>query len=288
MSQVFINVLEGVLSEIDQFNRVWFASDHSMPPSFSYQVNFPRMEFVITGEYINKIEDPEFGLTEVKILPGDILYIPPNSWNKPEWNSDCSVLSLLFGKRQLGFSLVQKRKGEEAFFDVQKYSLQTRTGHALDHILNALNTLAKEKIQHPTGGHLLMALMTYCHGMLLSPESANQGRSEDLYQGVCIYIQENFHRHISRDNIAHHFNVSPNHLSRLFRQQGHMRLADYITWVRLERAKFMLTRYSFRLSEVALRCGFNDVNYFYRVFKSKLGRTPSEFRAIYSDQQRPS
>ena len=112
MSQVFINVLEGVLSEIDQFNRVWFASDHSTPPSFSYQVNFPRMEFVITGEYINKIEDPEFGLTEVKILPGDILYIPPNSWNKPEWNSDCSVLSLLFGKRQLGFSLVQKRKGE--------------------------------------------------------------------------------------------------------------------------------------------------------------------------------
>tara|TARA_R110001583_G_scaffold2536_5_gene18258 strand:- start:25841 stop:26692 length:852 start_codon:yes stop_codon:yes gene_type:complete len=282
MSQVFINVLESVLSEMDHFNRVWFASDHSTPPPFSYQVNFPRMEFVITGEYINQIEDPEFGLTEVKVLPGDILFIPPNSWNKPEWNSDCCVLSLLFGKRQLGFSLVEKRKGEETFFDVQKHSLQTRTGHALDHILNALNTLSKEKVQHPTGGHLLMALMTYCHAMLLSPETSNQGRSEDLYQGICIYIQENFHRNISRDSIASRFNVSPNHLSRLFRQRGHMRLADYITWVRLERAKFMLTRYNFRLSEVALRCGFNDVNYFYRVFKNKLGRTPSEFRSMHN------
>ncbi|MBD1573513.1 helix-turn-helix transcriptional regulator [Vibrio sp. S17_S38] len=281
MTQVFINVLEGVLSEREYFNRVWFASDHTTPPPFSYQVNFPRMEFVIKGEYINKIEDPEFGITEVKVLPGDILYIPPNSWNKPEWDTDCSVLSLLFGKRQLGFSLVEKRKNEATFFDVQKHSVQTRTGHALDHILNGLNTLAKEKTQHPTGGHLLMALMSYCHGMLLSPESSTQGRSEDLYQGICIYIQENFHRDITRDSIASRFNVSPNHLSRLFRQQGHMRLADYITWVRLERAKFMLTRYTFRLSEVALRCGFNDVNYFYRVFKNKLGRTPSEFRAMH-------
>ncbi|WP_194089045.1 helix-turn-helix transcriptional regulator [Vibrio hibernica] len=281
MTQVFINVLEGVLSEREHFNRVWFASDHTTPPPFSYQVNFPRMEFVIKGEYINKIEDPEFGITEVKVLPGDILYIPPNSWNKPEWDTDCSVLSLLFGKRQLGFSLVEKRKNEATFFDVQKHSVQTRTGHALDHILSGLNTLAKEKTQHPTGGHLLMALMSYCHGMLLSPESSTQGRSEDLYQGICIYIQENFHRDITRDSIASRFNVSPNHLSRLFRQQGHMRLADYITWVRLERAKFMLTRYTFRLSEVALRCGFNDVNYFYRVFKNKLGRTPSEFRAMH-------
>ena len=76
MSQVFINVLEGVLSERDHFKRVWFASDQSTPPPFSYQVNFPRMEFVITGEYMNQIEDPEFGITQVKVLQG-ISYIFP-------------------------------------------------------------------------------------------------------------------------------------------------------------------------------------------------------------------
>lgn len=43
---------------------------------------------------------------------GDAIFIPPNCWNKPDWDTDCSVLSILFGRRQLGLSLVSKRKGE--------------------------------------------------------------------------------------------------------------------------------------------------------------------------------
>ncbi|GAL20851.1 transcriptional regulator AraC family [Vibrio maritimus] len=57
-----------------------------------------------------------------------------------------------------------------------------------------------------------------------------------------------------------------------------MTLADYITWVRMERAKFMLKKYDFKLQEVATRCGYQDVNYFFRVFKSRSGQTPSEYR----------
>jgi YesN/AraC family two-component response regulator len=41
-----------------------------------------------------------------------------------------------------------------------------------------------------------------------------------------------------------------------------MRLADYISWVSIDRAKFMLRKYRFRLEEVASRCGYIDVNYF--------------------------
>ncbi|PSW16667.1 AraC family transcriptional regulator [Photobacterium rosenbergii] len=278
MSQVFHQLLETLLAEREHFNRIWFAGDHVTPPPFSYQVNFPRLEMVISGEYLNELEDPDHGITEVKIMAGDALYIPPNSWNKPNWDTDCSVLSLLFGKRQLGFSLVSKSKGQASFYDVQKHSIQTRTGFAIDHILAALNALAKEPLQKPMDEHLLQALMSYCQQMLATPSSTNKKRSEDLYQGICIYIQENFHRPITRDSIAKRFNITPNHLSRLFRQQGHMRMADYITWVRIERAKFMLKKYTFRLNEVATRCGFQDVNYFYRVFKNKTGMTPSDYR----------
>ncbi|MGB2080125.1 MAG: helix-turn-helix transcriptional regulator [Vibrio sp.] len=282
LNQTFIDIFDGILSEHAEFNRVWFAGDQQEPPAFSYQVNFPRLEFVIRGEFLCQIEDPDLGVTDIGILPGDILYIPPNCWNKPNWDTDCSVLSLLFGKRQLGFSLVQKRKGEATFFDIQKHSIQNRTGHAIDHILTALTTLAKEQAIQPTGGHLIKALISYCQSMLLESGLHVHSRSENIYQGICIYIQENFHRDINRSSIAARFNLSPNHLSRLFRQQGHMRFADYLTWVRLERAKFMLTRYEFRLQEVAQRCGFKDVNYFYRVFKQKTGHTPSEYRQKYT------
>ena len=282
MGLVFNTVLEALLSERESFNQIWFAGDKVTPPSCCYQVNFPRLELVISGEYLNQIEDPDVGITEVKIMAGDALYIPPNCWNKPDWSEDCSVLSLLFGRRQVGFSLVSKRKGEEGFYDVQKYSIQTRTGHAIDSILEALNALAREPNKSQIDEYLLLALLSYSKTMLGEPNDviSPKKRSEDLYQGICIYIQENFHRSIDRSNIASRFNISPNHLSRMFRQQGHMTLADYITWVRIERAKFMLKKYTLRLTEVATRCGFQDVNYFYRVFKNKTSYTPSDYRAM--------
>ncbi|MDD1781910.1 AraC family transcriptional regulator [Enterovibrio sp. ZSDZ35] len=280
MGQVFHLLLDNLLSESEQVSRIVFARDQVTPPQFSYQVNFPRVELVLSGEYPNLLESEDKSINEVVLTQGDVLYVPPNSWNKPNWDTDCSVLSLLFGKRQLGFSLVGKAKNQPGFYDVQKHSIQTRTGHSIDHMLNALNMLAKEPVQAPMDGYLLKALMSYCQTMLTAPVASTRNRVEDLYQGICIYIQENFHRPITRESIAARFNITPNHLSRLFRQQGHMRMADYITWVRVDRAKFMLKRYDFRLGEVATRCGFQDVNYFYRVFKAKTGMTPSEYRGL--------
>lgn len=278
MNIIFTQLLDGLLGDEAGFGRVRFATDQGVPPGFSYQVNFPRLELVFSGRYVNQLWSPE-GTQEVAILPGEALYIPPNAWNKPDWAHECSVLSLLFGKRQLGFSLVAKHKGEEGFFDVQKHSIPAGAGRALEHILLSLNTLAQEAVTAPMDNHLLRALLSYSR-QLLAESAQGRPRGADLFHGICIYIQENFHRPISRESIAQRFNLSPSHLSRLFRQQGHMRLADYISWVRLERAKFMLKKYRFRLEEVASRCGYRDVNYFCRVFKQKTGLTPSQYRGL--------
>ena len=185
---------------------------------------------------------------------------------------------MLFGRRQLGLSLVSKRKGEESFYDIQKHSIQTRSGFAIDNILEALSSLARESNKQPMDELLLQALLQYSKTMLDAPVEKSHSRVQDVYQGICIYIQENFHRHITRDSIASRFSISSNHLSRMFRQQGHMTLAEYITRVRVDRAKFMLKKYNFKLNEVSVRCGFKDVNYFCRVFKNRTGKTPTEYR----------
>lgn len=283
MSLVFSQLLDGALHEQAPFYQIWFAQDQGVPPGFSYQVNFPRLELVFSGEYRNQIWDREQGCQEICIAPGQALYIPPNGWNKPLWTTDCSVLSLLFGKRQLGFSLVSKRREDPDFFDVQKHSIMARAGHVNEHILAALNVLTEDPARSPTDNHLLQALLTSVR-QLLAESTFERPRGAELFHGICIYIQENFHRPISRDSIAHRFNVSASHLSHLFREQGHMRLADYISWVRIDRAKFMLKKYRFRLEEVASRCGYSDVNYFCRVFKQKTGLTPSQYRALSQPQ----
>ncbi|WP_162064539.1 helix-turn-helix transcriptional regulator [Vibrio taketomensis] len=275
---VFHDLISSVLSERDSSHNIWFAGDFHTPPEFSYQVNFPRLELVLDGEYVNEMEDHERKMSRIVAKAGDAIFVPPNCWNKPDWDTDCSVLSMLFGRRQLGLSFVSKRKGEAGFYDIQKHSIQTRSGFAIDNILEALSSLARESHKKPMDDLLLQALLQYSKTMLEQPVEQSQSRVQDLYQGICIYIQENFHRQITRDSIADRFSISSNHLSRLFRQQGHMTLADYITWVRVDRAKFMLKKYNFKLNEVSLRCGFKDVNYFCRVFKNRTGRTPTEYR----------
>lgn len=276
----FQNLISSVLNESKPFHNIWFAGDFHSPPEFSYQVNFPRLELVLDGEYRNEIESYDRKIIRIIAHEKDVIFIPPNCWNKPDWDTSCSVLSILFGRRQLGLSLVSKRKGEDKFHDVQKYSIPTRSGFAIDNILGALSALARESNKKPMDELLLQALLQYSKTMLNEPSEHSQSRVQNLYQGICIYIQENFHRPITRNTIAERFSISANHLSRMFHKQGHMTLADYIIWVRVERAKFMLKKYNFKLNEVAKRCGFKDVNYFCRVFKNRTGRTPTEYRSV--------
>ncbi len=279
MNKTFVDLLDNVITDSASVNNIWFAGDSMPPPEAGYQVNFPRLELVFKGRYENTLENHQQQVEHIALEVGDALFIPANAWNKPSWDHECSVLSLLFGKSQLGFSLVSKRENEDGFYDVVKYSVPQRTGHAIDHILNALSSLAHEKKKQPADKFMLLALLSYCKDMIETPMEDTARRSQDLFKGICIYVQENFHRNINRNTVAARFNISPNHLSRLFRQEGHMRFADYISWVRLERAKFMLKRYNFRLEEVAQRCGYHDSNYFCRVFKRKTGKTPTEYRS---------
>ena len=97
-------------------------------------------------------------------------------------------------------------------------------------------------------------------------------------------MQENFHSPITRESVAHHFGLAPNHVSRLFRKEGFMRFNDYLNLVRVNRAKFMLQNYSMTLKEIAASCCYSDPAYFCRVFKKVCKVTPTEYRAKNTTQ----
>jgi AraC-like DNA-binding protein len=51
--------------------------------------------------------------------------------------------------------------------------------------------------------------------------------------------------------------------------------------VRLEHAAYLLEQTNFNITEIALRCGFDSVNYFSRLFKRYYNTSPTEFRAAH-------
>ena len=91
------------------------------------------------------------------------------------------------------------------------------------------------------------------------------------------YIQENFAEPIRLSSVAETIGVSDSYLSRLFTEYLHTGFSDYVTTVRINKAKGMLDG-NLSIREVAFTCGFQDANYFIRQFRKQTGMTPGQFK----------
>ena len=96
VSYLLSRLINGPLS----LRQIYFASSNGPAPDLAYQVDFPRLEIVLEGEFV----DTGAGAT---LVPGDVLYVPAGGWNFPQWQAPATTFSVLFGKQQLGFSVVQ-------------------------------------------------------------------------------------------------------------------------------------------------------------------------------------
>lgn len=100
---------------------------------------------------------------------------------------------------------------------------------------------------------------------------------------ICEYIEKNYKNRITRVDIAKHINVTPNYLSAFFNKEMNMALMDYVINVRIDAAKRFLAETEYKISEIAYQCGFQDVYYFSKMFKSRTGISPKDWRKIHGN-----
>lgn len=96
------------------------------------------------------------------------------------------------------------------------------------------------------------------------------------------YIKLHFESPLTLQGIADIIHVNSSHLSRKFKEDTGLSLIDFINLNRIEAAKLYLQSNTSSITEIAFIVGFNDVNYFSRVFKKVTGLTPSQYRSKHS------
>lgn len=96
------------------------------------------------------------------------------------------------------------------------------------------------------------------------------------------YIKENIRTALTLNELADLAGFSPSYFHRVFHDVMGITPNDYITKLRLERAKELLIRSNDPVHKVALECGINNIPYFSYIFKKRQGITPMEFRARHS------
>lgn len=95
------------------------------------------------------------------------------------------------------------------------------------------------------------------------------------------YIDANSYTNISREDIAKHIQISPDHLTRIFRTECGVQLREYIAIVRICRAKnFLVNKPDMTIREISEAVGMKTSNYFSRFFKKYMKVSPNEYRRI--------
>lgn len=99
-----------------------------------------------------------------------------------------------------------------------------------------------------------------------------------LTRNIMEYTEEHYSESLSLKLFGELFHVSPNYVSRLFKQEVGQGLFDYINQRRIEKAKELLKDYRYKIYDVAEMVGFNNQAHFAIVFQKYTGFTPKQYR----------
>jgi transcriptional regulator GlxA family with amidase domain len=106
--------------------------------------------------------------------------------------------------------------------------------------------------------------------------------AKDIRDPRILEIVEKLSKHIDKKvktaYLASTVGLSPSRLFHLFKKEMNCSISEYLTSLRLEKARKMLTQTSFTIGEIMEKCGFSDQSRFCVVFKKKTGVTPLQYR----------
>ena len=108
--------------------------------------------------------------------------------------------------------------------------------------------------------------------------NSKEEKENPLIKKVFVYIQEHIAENFSLDDAASFAGVSSFYLSKLFKEETGETFINYVTDRRLEKGRIMLCETELSIKEISAEIGYNDQNYFSRIFKNKFGISPTDFR----------
>lgn len=173
--------------------------------------------------------------------------------------SETGLKNLYIHLYELG-NTVLRRKGESG------YELMEDSYISLSVFIHNLNNLQRSEY------------ISVFYQMLCKSRSADSETTFDLEQ-IKQYVDEHYCEEIYLDSLAQQFRTTPKYMSRLLKQALGVPYKQYITNLRIARARDLLISTDMKIEEIAAACGFASRYSFIRVFKQLQGATPSEYRS---------
>ena len=108
-----------------------------------------------------------------------------------------------------------------------------------------------------------------------------QPEAEDGTIGeICTYILSHPEENIKLKALAEKFYINNTYLSNTFAVKTGMHYNNYVTMVKMARARHLFQTTDLKAYEVGYQLGYHDINYFSRLFKKYSGKSPAEYRSL--------
>lgn len=159
---------------------------------------------------------------------------------------------------------------------IKPYSISSLT-EMMDNAVAKLSTALVSKEQSRRVEERLRFMREQVKRMSAHAEDEDTDLPRDLIEEIQNYIKCNYSEQISLEDISNLIGLSKFHLSRIFSKRVGMGIKEFLIDFRINKAKDLLSK-GMPVADVAYSTGFNDPNYFCKLFKKYTGSTPSCYK----------
>ena len=210
-------------------------------------------------ESADKTADKIFG----RVRAGDKTALPPlldsyiNSLHKKHSGNSDKIKNSLF----------------ELLVNVRNIASELSTGYKNAMFDNAFSVFSRADM-----AELKEFVLTLCIDSATAVNEAASKVENPIIEMALEFITTHISDSISLDETAQAVGVSPFYLSKLFKEEKKENYVTFVTNMRLEKARSLLQNPRSSIKEVSAAVGYNDQNYFSRIFRGQFGMTPTEYR----------
>ena len=260
-----------------KFNRFFLPDGKADPPEGVevHHIAADRLLILMDGskrEYLSlngKVQ-------QVDLVPGDVIFFHREVWEEQNFSLPGQLLCIIPNHRRY-FRLVLHDNMENL---AKRNALQHHLANPRPVVLDVLRaagdykTLGQSHVFHLVRALLELTIQEYT-------QSRSKSWSYNNYVRCISYLQDNYHKHITRSSLAKYMNLTPTYISQLFEKHSEESMTRILQDIRLRHARIMLTNTDLSIKEIADACGFASDIYFIRCFRQKYLIPPRTYRLNY-------
>jgi len=247
-------------------------------PDMAYHFK-PELFIQLSGETLFSFPDQSFvlGPGEICVMPKGV---PHGEKVRPVGNKPFENVVVCFYNETIAMHVAHEAPPGHPIVDDIHFFTTDLYGELVEYLNRASELRFHDRAACATAiKGLLLAELSLLLALAEEQDGSRYTESEKIFRCQWLVRNNLQDAELGVESLAAELRCSPSHLSKLFHRETGERIVGYITRIRLANAIDAVRHTPLSVKEIAVACGFNDPNYFARVFRKATGRSPVQYRA---------